>query len=342
MFRKRFLIGILLSAVFLYLFLRNTDLASIWREMKQGSPWWLFLCTAMSLFGYIFRAWRWKYFFVAAPRAPRLVNLTTTTVIGFAVNTVFPAKIGEVVRPYLLGARENIPKTTALATIVVERVFDSLTVVLILVTYLLILLRPEQLSAEARASISELKRAGVIVFAVIVAVVSVLYTMKTRPAAFKRFVQKIERFLPQRVARSIDEIVDSFISGLSILHDPRTLFKISYWSVGLWLIICTSFWAGVRAYVPDFDFTNTFLIMILLAIGVAVPTPGAVGSYHLACKIGLARFFGVPEDEAGAIALVVHFLSFVPVTILGLFFLWQLGLSRDRLSKIAEAPKDVA
>ncbi len=76
--------------------------------------------------------------------------------------------------------------------------------------------------------------------------------------------------------------------------------------------------------------------MIFIAIGVAVPTPGGVGSYHLACKIGLSRFFGVPDAQAGAIALVSHFIAFVPVTLLGLLFLWHEGLSAAKLKKMAE------
>ena len=102
------------------------------------------------------------------------------------------------------------------------------------------------------------------------------------------------------------------------------------------MIISLSFWATAKAYAVDFPFTGTFLIMILLAIGVAVPTPGGVGSFHFACKFGLTHFFDVPDAQAGAIALVFHATSFIPVTIQGLIFLWHEGLSTKKLSALTE------
>jgi hypothetical protein len=152
----------------------------------------------------------------------------------------------------------------------------------------------------------------------------------------RKIIRRIEKILPARIAHSLEGILDSFIEGLSILHDPKILWTIAYWSVLFWLVICLGFWASVRAFLSEFAFTNTFLIMILLAIGIAVPTPGAVGSYHLACQIGLSRFFGVPEAQAGAVALVSHFIIFVPITILGMLFLWHEGLSASKLSRMAE------
>jgi uncharacterized protein (TIRG00374 family) len=263
-------------------------------------------------------------------------NLFSTTVIGFAANTIFPAKIGELVRPYLLGGKENISRSAALATIVVERLFDTMTVLFMLVIYLLFLIQPDQLSPQAKVVLDELKQAGLLAFAAVIGIVIFLYFLRMKPEPMKKFIRKIEKILPDRVAHSLDDILDSFIEGLSILHDPKILFTISYWSIFLWMVIAVGFWAGVRAFVPTFAFQNTFLIMILLAIGVAIPTPGAVGSYHLACKLGLTSFFNVPDAQAGAIAIVAHFITFVPVTILGIIFLWQEGLSAKKLTKIAE------
>ena len=205
-----------------------------------------------------------------------------------------------------------------------------------LVIYLLFLIQPDQLSPQAKVVLGDLEQAGIVAFAAVIGIVIFLYFLSMKPAPMKKFIRKIERILPDRIAHSLDEVLDSFIQGLSILHDPKILITISYWSIFLWMVIAVGFWAGVRAFIPHFAFQNTFLIMILLAIGVAIPTPGAVGSYHLACKIGLASFFSVPDAQAGAIAIVAHFITFVPVTILGIIFLWQEGLSAKKLTKIAE------
>jgi len=337
--KKRALLGIFLAAIFLYFFLRNIDLRQVWSIIRQGSLAWLLFSLCVNIFNYFVRSLRWRYFLLPIKRC-KTWNLFYTTVIGFAANTIFPAKIGELVRPYLLGGRENISRSAALATIVVERVFDTLTVLFMLVVYLLFLIEPDQLSPQAKIVLTQMKEAGLLAFAVVIGVVIFLYFLRLKPDTVKRFIRTIERFLPDRIRHSLDDVLDSFIEGLSILHDPKILFTITGWSLFLWLVIAVGFWAGVRAFVPQFAFQNTFLIMILLAIGVAIPTPGAVGSYHLACKLGLTSFFNVPDAQAGAIAIVAHFITFVPVTILGVIFLWHEGLSAKKLTSIAEKAEE--
>ena len=338
--RKRMLIGLLLAAFFIYLFLRNLDPSQLWAAVRKGNPYWLLLSGATAFFNYLARAIRWRFFFDPIKRT-NLNNLFKSTVVGFAVNTILPAKIGEVVRPVLLARKEGISKSTSMATIVVERVFDSATILLILTVYLVFLLRPEQLSQEAQSSLAELKTAGILLFAGILALLLFLYYLKTKPTVVRTLITKIERFLPSKISHSIDDILDSFIQGLSILHDPQLLLKIFVYSIGFWMLICVGFWACVLAYVPHFNFFATFLVMTLLAIGIAVPTPGGIGSYHFACQIGLTLFFNVPKAEAGAIALVSHALAFIPMTILGLFYLWQEGLSAVNIQSMTEGEGSV-
>jgi uncharacterized protein (TIRG00374 family) len=335
---RRFLLGALLGAVLLYLFFRNMDLGEVWRIIRSGNAYWLTFAVAMNIFNYFMRSVRWRYFFVPIKKIG-IWNSFETTTIGFAVSSVFPARVGEVVRPYLLGNKEQINKSAAFATIVVERVFDSITILFMFVVYLFVLMEPGTLGKDAQTSIAELKDAGLLVFAGLCVVVGLLYFVKTRPDGFQRIVQKLERLLPARMAHSLDGIVHSFVEGLSILHDPGLLLRIGFWSLLFWGVICLSFWAGVRAYLPAFRFTSVFLIMILLAIGISVPTPGGVGSYHLACQIGLSRFFAVPADQARAIAIISHFIGFVPVLILGILFIWHEGLSARQISRIVEEEK---
>lgn len=335
MSKTRLLIGFLLSIVLLYFFLRNLDFAHLWVVIKSGDPYWLIAALLLNALNYFLRSVRWRFFLLPIKKTG-IWNLYKTTVIGFAVTQMFPARIGEIVRPVLLARKENIGRSAAIATIVIERLFDTLTILFILVIYLLFLLNPAQLSESARGSLSELKKTGLILFGVVLLGLVFLYYLKKNPAIIRRMVGWFERFLPKKAAASIDQVLDSFIEGLSILHDPGVLIKVSYWSVFFWLVICANFWACAKAFHPVFPFTGTFLIMILLAIGIAVPTPGGVGSYHLMCKIGLMTFFNVPESEATAIALVSHAINFLPITLEGLIFMWHEGLSAGKISRIAQ------
>jgi uncharacterized protein (TIRG00374 family) len=341
--KKRLLLGILLSIVFLYFFLRNLDMGEVWKVLLEGKTSWLILAISTNILNYFVRSLRWRYFLEPLKKVG-IWNSYKTTVIGFALSAIFPARIGEVVRPYLLGKKENISRSAALATVVVERVFDTMTVLLMLVFYLFVLIEPSKLSQGARDSLDQIKRTGIFVFAFVAFMLVLLYYLKHNPAAVRKLAKWCERFLPKKIGEKIDGVLESFIEGLSILSDKLLLFKISYWSILFWLVISVSFWATAKAYGVDFPFSGTFLIMILLAIGVAVPTPGGVGSFHFACKFGLTRFFDVPDAQAGAIALVFHATSFIPVTIQGLIFLWHEGLSTKKLSTLAEdeeAEKDV-
>jgi uncharacterized membrane protein YbhN (UPF0104 family) len=104
------------------------------------------------------------------------------------------------------------------------------------------------------------------------------------------------------------------------------------WSLPLWLslalgIFLTSIaFDGIRV-----TFVDSFVIVGCLAVGVAVPTPGATGGFHEAYKLAVTRFFGAPDSVAGAAAIVLHLVSFVPVTLVGLVFMWQDGLTLGRL-----------
>lgn len=337
MSKVRLLIGLVLSVILLYFFLRNIDLAELWAVIKSGNPYWLLAALLLNTLNYFIRALRWRLFLLPIKKT-RIWNLYKTTIIGFAVSAIFPGRVGEIVRPYLLAGKENISRTAAIATIVIERLMDTLAVLFILVFYLLLLIRPDQLSDSARRSLGELKETGLVVFGVVLVGLLFLYYLKKNPVFIRRIVGWFERFIPKKAALSIDHVLDSFVEGLSILHDPRILVKVSYWSVLFWVEICAVFWACTKAFYPSFPFTGTFLIMILLAIGIAVPTPGGVGGYHLLCKIGLMRFFDVPEAQAGAIALVSHAINFIPITIQGLIFVWHEGLSARKIKSIAEEP----
>ena len=108
------------------------------------------------------------------------------------------------------------------------------------------------------------------------------------------------------------------------------------WSLPLWITLATEAWLVARAFDIAIPFTGSFLLQALLVIGVAVPTPGAVGSYHEAYRIGVTTFFGAPNDAAVAAAIVTHAISYIPVVLTGFIFMAQDGLSVGRLNQLAQ------
>jgi uncharacterized membrane protein YbhN (UPF0104 family) len=113
------------------------------------------------------------------------------------------------------------------------------------------------------------------------------------------------------------------------------------WSFPLWLAIAAGIWAAAVAFQLAVPFTGSFLIVALLVLGVAVPTPGAVGGFHAAFRYSATTFFGAPDDAAVGAAIVVHLLSIGPALLLGLYFAAQVGMNVSRMRELAvTAPGD--
>jgi len=171
--------------------------------------------------------------------------------------------------------------------------------------------------------------------AIAVAPMAVMWVLATHPERIGSFVTTAARVLPHKWAVQLGSFASSFSSGFAIARAPRDLAIAIVLSFPLWLVIAGETWAVTAALHIAMPFVGTFLLQAMLVIGVAVPTPGGVGSYHEAYRIGVTTFFGAPNDQAVAAAILVHIISFVPVVLLGALFMAQDGLSFGRLQQIA-------
>jgi uncharacterized membrane protein YbhN (UPF0104 family) len=108
------------------------------------------------------------------------------------------------------------------------------------------------------------------------------------------------------------------------------------WSFPLWLSIAAGIWGVTRAFEFAMPFSGSFLLLGLLVIGVTVPTPGAIGGFHEAFRIGATMFFGAPDDAAVGAAIVLHLFSIGPALLLGLMFAAQEGLNVAAIRRLAE------
>jgi len=129
----------------------------------------------------------------------------------------------------------------------------------------------------------------------------------------------------------VTNLVHSFAGGLAVMRRPQRLLVVMMWSIGLWLSLGLQIWVTSQAFDLTFSFPSTFLVMMFLAVGVAVPTPGGVGAFQNAYQYAVTHFFLANGDTAAAAANVLWGVSFVPVTLMGLLFLRQDGLSLGRL-----------
>ncbi len=319
-----------LTAGLLAAFLHGADLSSVWLAIWRADPWLLFYGLVGIIVTYTVRAWRWQH--LLAPLGPtRFVNAFRTTVIGFAVSSLLPARPGEVLRPYLLAKAEGLSATAAFATIVVERVLDLLTVVLMLGVALAAWRAPVPESALVHA----IRAGGMAAGAASIAGLVVMLVAAGRPGTVERLLLSAEAVVPARAARAIASIGRLFTEGFGVLRDPRRLAAAVPLSFLMWIGIAAQTWCITRAFGIDLSASGACVLLAVLVVGVSVPTPGGVGGFHEAYRLAVTGLFGASDTAAVGAAIVLHALSFVPVTLLGIAFMVQDGLTLGRMRRLA-------
>lgn len=322
--RIRTIVIFLLTLGLLAFFLRNADPAAVWAETRRANPWLLLGALGATAMTYLVRAWRWQVLLAPMGKTRFSVALRTT-IIGFAASAVLPARAGEVLRPYLLARREGMSATAAFATIIVERFLDLVTVLLLFAAFVFTV-RPGVLTSDG-AQLGDVTFWGAVSAGVSLAALAVFFALAGHPERLGRAALQVERVLPEALARQVARFVETFAQGLAVMRRPGHLLAALAQSFPLWFSIAAGIWLTSQAFHITFPFSASFLVTTVLVVGVAVPTPGAVGGFHAAYLFAVSTFFGVPTDRAVGAAVVLHAISFIPVTIAGLGLLAGEGLT---------------
>jgi uncharacterized protein (TIRG00374 family) len=332
---RRLLIGAALGLILLATFLRGVDRAGLAEAFRAADP--LLLCgvALATVLTYLARSWRWGYLLSPVVRVP-FGHLFSATAVGFMTGLVIP-RAGEVVRPYLVARRHPISTAAGFASIILERLVDLMTVVLLFGLYLYVLPTPR---AQVQGPLLGILKGGGLVAALgALAVLGVLLALHLRAAAALRIAERLLRPFPARLARPVTEALRSFASGLAVLQaSPGHLLAIAGQSVLVWLTIALGLHWNNRAFGLDLPLHSTFLLLGFLTVGVAVPTPGMVGGFHEAYLVALTQAFGVDRHTAAAAGIAAHAFTNIPVLLLGLVFLGREGLSMSKVARISDEP----
>jgi uncharacterized protein (TIRG00374 family) len=327
-------LGIALSVVALWWTLRGIDFGSVMGHIGRSKPLLLALATAAATGIFPLRARRWRpILHSVAPDLP-FTPLWRATAIGMMVSNLVPARAGELARAYAL-ARETrrVPFTAAFASVAVDRGFDAAVVLLLMFVAML----DSRFSAGAVVAGQPASRviAGGAVFAG--SVLAVFYLMARFPNAVVRAFAAATGRISPRLERRGGELLRSFVSGLGVLRHPALFAEVLWWTLLHWLLNALAFWLGFLAVGIDAPFTAALFLQGLIAIGVALPSaPGFFGIFELFAKAGLT-VYGVPDDLAVAWAISFHFLSFIPITLIGAWYFVRLGLHMREIG--AAAPR---
>jgi uncharacterized protein (TIRG00374 family) len=323
-----------LSVGLLAVFLRGAHLDVVWAEIRHADAVLVGISAVVTLVTMALRALRWQYLLAPIGRA-RFAPAFRTTTIGFAASAVLPARAGEVIRPYLLARQEGLSAAATFATVIIERLLDAITCVMLLASFVLVFDTGVE-HAEPRLY-GLVEGGGIAVGIVALAVLGGMFVAARDPAAVGRWAYKVDHLLPSRLTHALAAGLLRFAEGLAVVRTPRRLLSALLLSFPLWLSIGLGIWIVTEAFGIEMPFTGSFLLIALLVVGVSVPTPGAVGGFEAAAQIGLTSFYGVPNDRAVGTALVLHVVSLLPVVVFGFLFLIQDGLGFGGIRSLAHA-----
>lgn len=323
------------AAALVALFLRNVDLSHVAAEIVRARVSWLLVALGTAVLSLVIRSLRWQYLLEPLGRAT-FANAFRATAVGFAASTVLPARAGEVIRPYFLARVERMTATGAFATIILERLLDVLTVLVLLALSVFVFDRG--VGVANPTAFAAIKWAGATTLGASIVALAVMFVLAGDTGRVGRVMARLERVVPSMLASLIGRVAEKFARGLGVVRRPGRLLVALLWSFPLWLSIAAGLWAVALAFRIDVPFSGSFLLIALLVIGVAVPTPGAIGGFDEAYRLGATMFFGASGSAAVGAAILAHLCSVVPALLLGLFFAAQAGMNLSGLQQLAEHP----
>lgn len=315
---KKLWIGVGISLFFLFLLFRKIDFEKLMSALRGMNLTYLFPALLFTFASYYSRAVRWRYLILPIKKAS-MSNLFPATVIGYMANNLLPARLGEFVRAYVLGAKEDIDKSAVFATLVLDRLFDGFTVLLILVfTFFTV-----RLPAGMEKVQNGLVVGGYVTLTIYVIVVTFLILLKKQTVRTLALVARLLKPFPAKVSEKAIPLLGSFIEGLRLSSKAGELFALFASSVVIWAFAILPVHILLRSFGISLPFTASMFIMVFLVFAVMVPaSPGYVGTYHAACVYGLMAF-NVQMEKALSVAIVMHAINFFPVIILGFYYLWR-------------------
>ena len=316
-------VGLAISVVFLALTMRNLHWPEVAQALRQAEYGWLMPGVAVYLVGVLVRSWRWHYLLRPLQAVPS-TKLFPVMAIGYFGNNVFPIRAGELLRIYLLKLFFSIPMSAGLATILVERAFDGI-VMLGFVFLNLPLLAGMSSAPLAGIAIQTLAVGGAVVFLGATLVLILLALFPTWAAGAAQF--GIDRVLPARLRPGARALFDQFLLGLGALRSPFDVLMILGTSIVIWLLETLKYWFVMHAFPFQVSFFVLMLMNGIVNLATTLPSaPGYLGTFD-APGIAVLEASGVSAGLAAGYTFVLHAALWLPITLLGGYYLLRTGLN---------------
>jgi uncharacterized protein (TIRG00374 family) len=322
-------LGLAISAVFLYMALKGLNLRQVWIGLQEANYWWIVPGVAVYFVAVWARTWRWHYL-LRPIKHIRLGVLFPVVVIGYMGNNVYPFRAGEVIRAWVLKRNEAVSISASLATIIVERIFDGL--VMLLFVFVALPFAPVPPPFD---------RIVIWMTALFFGALAAFFVLALRPELARwLYGGVIRRFVPgERAREGVLAIADRFMDGLASLRSPGAMLMTMVSSTLIWLTETTKYWFVMHA----FNFETSFFVLMLMTAVVNLATtipssPGYVGTFDEP-GIEVLKAFGVEANVAAAYTLVLHAALWLPITLLGFYYMARLGVGWHDFAQATQAAR---
>lgn len=323
-------LGVLVSAVFLWLALRGLKLNEVWVDIRGANYIWLLPSVTVYFLAVWVRTWRWDYMLRPLKHIP-VSRLFPVVVIGYMGNNIYPLRAGELLRSYVLRQREEVAISSSLATVIVERVFDGLVMLMFVFAALPLAPIPDETIRTTVIAASIAFFGAMILFFAIAAVPDRMMALTHWGSA---------RFLPDRLRQPFVDFMERFIVGLKALNSFQNVLMIFLSSIVIWLLETIKYWFVMHA----FDFQVSFFALMLMNgivnLATTIPSaPGYVGTFD-GPGIAVLVLYGIAQPVATAYTLVLHAALWLPITLLGAYYMLREGFGWStfgRAVRVAES-----
>lgn len=338
----KFWVGVAVSAVLLGLFFWKIDLRKTAGALRSANYWWFVPALAMYFIAVWFRTLRW-HVLLRPMKSVGVARLYPVVVVGYMANNLLPLRAGELVRSLFVSRREGVSATAALATIIVERVLDGIVLIAIALIVWPFLPLPDLLRSFSGDTGIPLALLLALVIGPFVTVLALFLGIALWPALGRALTRMLVALMPARLKRPVQGLALRFVEGISTLRSPRRLAATLACSFPIWIAEGTMYYLVAIAFKLEQPFHALLITTSTSNLVTSVPSSaGGVGPFEYGARLTLEGL-GVGTDVAAAYAIALHVALLAPVTLLGLFYVWQYNLSLGEMlrQKPAEplAPK---
>ena len=327
--RWKVISGIVISAGFVFYALSQVDYAEVIEAFSQANYIWTIPMMMTVIVSMYIRALRWRWL-LNPIRNFRIGTLFSSVMIGFMANNLLPARIGEVVRAISLSKKHSLSRSSVFATVVAERVFDSLGLLLVFYITLFFVDYPD-----------ELKKTGLAALFFTCIIFIFLFLLKVKTEFIVKILGNILSRISNKSSVKFENILRKFIHGLSIMSSPLSILVIFFYSVFLWMFTAVAGYLIFFAFDLNPSIWAAFLVLFVTALAVSLPSsPGYIGTFHAACiiafnLIGNLGLFDheVSKSVALSYSIILWSCQFFPVTIIGLYYLKKEHLKFKEISQ---------